>query len=188
MKKIALFVGIALITIALSCTQTKKLVDTNVDLPYSQSVNVPGTSLDTSVPLPAGGVSLPFPAVGVPTHSKDFLNQYNSATDKVVSVDLKGASIEITAPSGANFDYMDSLQLYMSAVGQGEQLVAYIYGIPKGQSTLDLTVVPNVNMKDYFIQDTMYYRMTTHINAFPPKAGETMTIATILHLIANPLN
>ncbi len=187
MKKTVFVMGMAFITLAGACTKVKTVVDTNVDIPYSTSVAVPASVTDTSVALPAGGLSVSFPNVSMATGSKEFLSQYNTNPDRVVSVDLKGASIEIETPSNTNFDYMDSIELYVSAAGQPETLMAYEYGVPKGQKVLDLVSVPNVNLKSYYLQDAMLFRVKAHINATPP-TGEQLTIATVMHLLANPLN
>jgi hypothetical protein len=180
--------GIIAVSTIAACTKAKKLADINVDIPYTQTVNVPSSGYSTSVPIPFGGVTLPFPAVGIYTNSRQYMEQYNTITDKVVDVNLKSMTISILSPAGENFNYLDTVRLYISGNGLSEQLVAYRYDVPKNTNTLALNTITSVNLKDYFARDTMYFRLTTHINAIPPTGGETLSLNPVLHLLANPLN
>jgi len=65
--------------------------------------------------------------------------------------------------------------------------VAWEYNIPKGQTQLNLTTNTSVNLKNYFIQDTIYFRLQAHINAIPA-TGTQLNIASVFHLLANPLD
>jgi hypothetical protein len=65
-------------------------------------------------------------------------------------------------------------------------LLASDYSIPKGQTTLVLNIGNDVNLKNYFLQDTIYFRMTAHINSVP-YSGRRLNIASVFHMLANPL-
>jgi len=95
--------------------------------------------------------------------------------------------MQILSPATQNFDFLDTVQLYMSAPMLPEVLMAYQYNIPKGSTTLNLTTITEVDMKSYFLADTMYLRMRTYINAVPA-SGTQLNIATTFHMIANPLD
>ena len=168
------------------CSKVKSLADINVDIPYEQQVQVPAVAGYSDIfPLPPGGVSLPFPAVAVATGSKGYLDQYHTSSSKVVSVSLKGLNLVIQAPQGETFDFLDSVQLFISAPAMPEILVAYDYNIPRGQTSLSIPVTNN-DLKNYFLQDTMYFREQMHINALPA-AGTGLDIKSVFHLVANPL-
>jgi hypothetical protein len=79
------------------------------------------------------------------------------------------------------------VQLYISAPLLPQVLVAYDYGIPKGQTTLNFVTVGDLDLKNYFLADTMYLSMRTHINAVP-ESGTQLNIATTFHMTANPLD
>jgi len=151
-------------------------------------VSVPQIAGDTAgVALPPGGASLPFPTFPVVTNSQQYISQYKTSTDKIVSFDLSSMQVQILSPSTENFDFLDSIQIYISAANQPEVLVAYQYSVPKGQTTLSLAVPSGLNLKNYFIQDTMYFRVNSHINAVPA-SGTTLNIASSFNLVANPLD
>lgn len=179
---------IVLIGIAAGCKKLKQLANISVTIPYTQQVTVPQIAGDTAgVALPGGGASLPFPAFPVVTNSQQYIAQYKTSTDKIVSFDLSSMQVQILSPAGQNFDFLDSIQIFVSANNQPEVLVAYQYNVPKGAATLNLIATPNVNLKSYFIQDTMYFRIGSHINAVPA-SGTRLNIVSSFNLVANPLN
>lgn len=169
------------------CTKLKKLATVSVDIPYNQQVSIPAIPGGVSgTPLPAGGALLPLPSIPVPTNSKQYLKQYNTTAEKVLLVDLKRLTLEIVTPPGQNFNFIDFVEVYISARSQPEQLLAFQYTVPAGQTTLELTTSKDVNLKDYFLQDTMYLRMNAHVNAVPI-SGTELKINSVFHLLANPL-
>ena len=188
MKKILLVGLVALTGIAAGCKKIKQLANIDVTIPYSQQVSVPQVAGDTAgVPLPPGGVSLPFPAFPVVTNSQQYIAQYKTSTGKIVSFGLGSMVIDILSPASQNFNFLDSIQIFISANNQPEVLVAYQYAVPKGATMLNLYAVPNVNLKNYFIQDTMYFRVSSHINAVPA-SGTQLNIVSAFNLVANPLD
>ncbi len=187
MKKLLLFPAIILCIAIAACNKVKQLAFINVDIPYSGQITIQQIQGDTfGIPLPPGGASLPFPAVPFATNYKASVSQYGTSTDKILKVDLKSFSLQILSPSNQNYDFMDSIQVFLSAPSQPEVLIAYQYGIPKGLMTLTLTTDTSVNLKNYFTQDTMNYRLNTHINAVP-QTGTEMKISPVINLQANPL-
>lgn len=184
-----MYLGLVMVVaIAAGCSKIKQLANINVDIPYTAKVNVPEFAGDTAgIRLPPGGAALPFPAIPIVTNSQQYVAQYKTSTDKIVSFDLTKMQVQIAAPGGQNFDFLDSVAIYISANTQPSVLVAYQYTISKGQTTLALNVVPNVNLKNYFIQDTMYFTINTHINAIPA-SGTQLDISSSFHLLANPLD
>ena len=185
MKKIAMIMTMmAAVGTTWSCKKVKSLANIGADLPYPQTVTIPAYSED-GFPVPEGGTSLPFPAIPVATNSREYIAQYNTSADKVVSVSLKSLNMHMTKPEGENFDFVDTIQLYISAPPMPEVLMAYDYTIAKGTNDVSLTTT-NVNLKEYFLKDTMYIRPYMHITK-APKATE-IDIKSIFRLVANPLN
>jgi len=176
--------GIMIIAVTLSCNKIKQLTNINIDIPYSQQVTVPQIS-DTSIALPSGGYSIAFPSFAIPTNSQQYIDSYHTSSDKILRVNLNTLSMSIVGTG--NFNFLDSLQLYVSGQGLQPQLIAYSYNIPKGLDSLSLDTVSNVNLKQYFLLDTMYVQIVGHFNAAPP--GNTqLNINSIFHLLANPLD
>ena len=186
MKKIIL--GLVATTLLLSsCTKILKLANINVDIPYNQQVTVPAVAGYTqSIALPPGGAALALPSIPFATNSQIYISQNNTAANMILDVSLKSLTLQILSPSDQNFDFLDNIQVFLSSKTLPEVLVAYQTSVPKGQTTLDLSTNPLVNLKDYFIQDTIYFRLTTHINA-TPLSGTQLNIASVFHMLANPL-
>jgi len=165
----------------------KQLANINFDIPYNQQITVPGTGYAYGTPLPGGGITLPFPAVPVATNSQQYITQYHTSADKILMVNLKSMNLQIASPSGQNFDFLDNISIYISAKNQPEMLIASQNSVPKGQTTLNFTVPDStVNLKSYFLADTMYFRLSAHINAVPP-TGEQLQLSSVFHVLANPL-
>ncbi len=186
MKKLLTY---ALVFLAASsgCKKVESLANISVNIPYSQQVEVPRVDgYDYGTPIPFGGVNLPFPAIPVVTNAKDYLVQYHTNANKVVSVSLKSLTLDIVSPASENFDFLDNVQLYLSAPGLPEQLLAYQNAIPKGATTVAVTTAGDFNLKEYFLKDTMYIRASMHINAVP-HPGTQMKISSVFNLVANPL-
>lgn len=188
MNKIISVAMIAIIFLLPGCIKVGQIGNINFNVPYSQQVDVPQVADDSfGTALPAGGISIGLPAVGFATNSGQYLVTYNTSASKITTVDLKSLSLQILAPATQNFDFLDSVQVYISAQDQPKMLVAYQYSVAKGLTTLSMNTVTDVNLKNYFIQDTIYFRINTHVNAIPA-TGTQLNIASSFHVLANLLN
>ena len=172
----------------MGCNKVKQLANISVPVSYTQTLTIPQIPGDTAgVTLPPGGASLPFPSIPVVTNSKQYIATYHTSADKIVSFDMTSMQVQIVSPAGQTFDFLDSIQIFISSKNYPEEIVSYKYGVPKGQTTLNMDVTPGLNLKNYFIQDTMYFRVNTHVNAVPA-SGTKLNIISGFTLVANPLN
>ena len=191
MKKLLFLSSIAALTIFIGCKKSKQLTNISEDMPYSADVALPSIPGIDSISPPPGGMDLsaaPIPlTIAEPTYYQQFLTQYGTDSNKVISVTLKQLSLKITTPSSANFDFVDSVEVYLSAHGQPEILAAYRYNVPRGVDSFDLVPNSGVNLKNYFLQDSIYFRLDGHIVS-AVKLNETFHIGSVFHLLANPLN
>ncbi len=180
--------SVALIAFFAGCSKLKQIANINVDIPYTAQIAIPPLSVDTAgAALPAGGLSISLPSVSFATNSAQYIAQYHTAANMIINVDLESLSLQLAAPANQNFDFLDSVQLYISADGQPEVMVAWLYSVPKGQSTINLSTNKNVNLKNYFVKTTMTYRLQAHINAVPA-SSTLLNIGSVFHMLANPLN
>ena len=187
MKKSIWICVLLAIAILNGCKKVKDLATISVNIPYTQHVSIPNNSgYAYGFPLPGGGVDISIPLVAVPTNSKAYLDQYHTNGDKVIKVGLNGLTLQPTAPQNENFDFLDTVRLYISVPGHQEQLAAYKYSVEKGMQVIALTTNPDVNLKDYFLEETMNFRVGMHINAVPDPRAE-MDIKLVFNLVANPL-
>ena len=185
MKKIAVVLAVVMGLFG-GCKPISNLTAITVDLDYTQQVQMPAVSgYAYGTPLPAE-FTVGLDAIPVPTNSAADLSQYHTSANNLTSVMLKSMNLQITAPTGQNFDFLDSIQIYLSGTGLTQQLMAYDYNIPKGQTTITLTPVAGFNIKPYFLLDTMYVGTTLHINAIP-QTGTAANINSVFTMVANPL-
>ena len=180
--------SVALFALVSSCNKVKQLANINIDIPYTAQVAIPPLTVDTAgIILPPGGLSVGLPSVSFPTNSAEVIAANNTAANMILNVYLKSLKLHLSVPATQTFNFLDSVKLYISADGMPEVLVAYLYDVPKGQSTIDLISNTNINLKDYFVKTTMTYRLQVHINALPASNSQ-MDIGSVFHLLANPLN
>jgi hypothetical protein len=185
MKKTLLLLTVFASIVIVSCSKLKDLGKVNFDAPLTESVVLPDSaSLGLIGNFPPEGISFIFPAVNTATNSQATLKQYNTSSDKIDSVTLKSLALQLS--SSSNFDFVDTIRVYVSAVGQSSQLLAYQYGIPAGTTTINLTPV-DIDMKQYFIQDSIGFQLQAHFKALPP-AGNTLNISTHFNVYGNVLN
>jgi hypothetical protein len=185
MRKPFLLTAILITILAAACTKLSQFTNINVNIPYSQQISVPKAA-DTITILPPGGFSVVFPAYAVATNSQQYIDSFKTSTSEILRVNLSTLSMKIAGGS-SNLDFLDSVQVYISGQSLPQQLVAYNYSISKGIDSLILDTVSNINLKQYFLLDTMYIQLKTHFNTIP--AGNTQfNVNAMFHLLANPLD
>ena len=181
-KKILYFV---LLTGLAGCDKLKDLGQISKNIDYTSTVDLHGLPGGVAT-LPNGGLSAYYPASSMATREKEYMKEYNTTEDKIDGVYFAKFTIDMKKPAGQNFDFMDSVKVYISATNMPEILAAYNYSIPKGQTSVELTRVSD-NLKDYFIKDTIYMRVGGHFVGIPD-SGAQISANTTLNLVANPLN
>lgn len=182
MKKIGVLL---LLVLCLGCKKLKKLANIKLNFPYSNTIDVPGIPGGLLV-APPGGITADLPAFPVATNSQKYVTESGTNAEKIIHVKLTELKGEILAPSTQDFNYVDTLRVYLSAKGLPEQLAAYKYGIEKGQRTLNLQL-SDINLKNYFLKDTMYFRVSGHFINVPDSATK-MKVSSVFNMLANPLN
>ena len=186
MKKIV-FCIIAMAVLFTACQKIKNLANINFNIPFSQSVTVLGIAdYPYGVLLPGGGLSLPFPPITVATNAQQIFDQYHASSKNLIEADLNNLDLQITAPAGQYFDFVDSIQVFISTETLPEVLVAYLYNVPKGQNKINLVTVPGLNLKSYAVQDSVTLRLNAHVNAIPASGTNILTEGAF-HVVANPL-
>jgi len=147
-----------------SCDKFSLIKTLNVDLPYSEEFKLP--SADTLIEMPPGGLDLALPVQAVATNVDDNLATKNLNTGQVTKVLLKSYTQNV---AGGNFDFIDGLRIFISAKGLPEVQLASRNDIPKGADKFDFSCT-DANLKEYFMQDSIYIRTEGHINNIPDAA------------------
>lgn len=178
------FVLLVIVISALSCKKLKSLADIKFSVPNTQTVSAPG--LPGSPFIPPTGLTTSLPAIGVESKSEEYIKKYNASSTLITSVKLGQLKMELAEPQSQTFDILDSIWVYMTAPGQSELLAAHYYNVPKGVRTLDL-VTSDANIKEYFLQDSVYFRIQGHFYK-APDSTTTFTVTSRFDAVANPLN
>lgn len=182
MKRI-IVISFALLALS-SCTRSlDDIVQVNFSVPHTKQVNVQG--LPGNPPIPPQGLTTSIPAIAVETKSEEYIKQYNTSSELISEAKLSEMTLEINTPTSQTFDMVDSLWLFVSATGLPEVQAAYYFDIPKGLRTLNM-ITSGENLKDYFLRDSMYFRLQGHFyNA--PDSATVFTITTKFDAVAKPL-
>ncbi len=182
MKKVVV-VALSILVLA-SCKKLIELANINFSVPVSKTIAVDG--LEGNPSIPAGiGTKASLPPIAVETKSEEYIKNYNTSSDLITSVVFSQLKIDVNEPTGQNLDLVDSLWLYVSASGLPEVLASHYYDIPKGIRSLELKTT-DLNIKDYFLQDSMYFRVEGHFYNAPDSAS-VFTFTTRFDVVANPL-
>ncbi len=154
-KQFLIIAAIALLTA--SCSLIDKLDDlTKFDLPYDTSFNIEAS---VDVPLPAGQtLSIPTPPIS--TNSETQFEVNKTAKNLIEEIKLKKLSLTISAPEDGNFDFINSIDLYINAEGMDETKIASATDIPKGSKEINLTV-NDVDLTPYITGNEISFKATT---------------------------
>jgi hypothetical protein len=141
----------ALFTIAMllcitSCDKIRQLK--TFDLDYNTSFEIPATGF-------LGGL-VQTPPQRVETNSSSALEDQGTKSKWVESVCLSKMSGTITS-GNSDFDFLESIEVYVAADGFDEILLAYSYNIPQNVKTINLTP-GSQNLKELLIQDSFQLR------------------------------
>ncbi|MBW7912447.1 MAG: hypothetical protein H3C54_01790 [Taibaiella sp.] len=182
MKRITA-ISFALLVLSACTKKLEDLVEVKFSVPHTKQVNVQG--LPGNPPIPSQGLTTSIPAIGVETKSEEYIKQYNTSSELITEAQLSEMKLEINTPSSQTFDMVDSLWLFVSATGLPEVQAAYYFDIPKGLRALDM-ITSDENLKDYFLRDSMYFRLQGHFYTAPDSAT-VFTITTKFDAVAKPL-
>ncbi len=139
-----------------------------------------------AIPFPPQGVKIELPPFGNPTYIGDFLKEYNTTTDRLISARATKLGLKLITPTTGNLDYVDSLWIYVSAKGLPEQLAGYIYPVPKGSRDLAGTPVDK-DLKEYFTRDTLFYKVAGHFTRYPDSNTKILLYSSF-KIEASPIN
>ncbi|OON68389.1 hypothetical protein [Hymenobacter sp. CRA2] len=145
MKKV-LFLFAALVLIgAASCKKLDKLLTFYIE--DTQNIRVPGSG------LPIGSM-LPISPVAVSTRSEERFQNENTRADLVKDVSLNKLTLTVTDPSTANFDFLESITLYISTDNTDRVPLASLSNVPTGAKTIELQ--PSGTKLDKYVKAPSY--------------------------------
>lgn len=151
MKNLIIVLGLILVVSINSCKEVDKLTHFNMD--YNSSVTIPSTI----------GINLPFDIYSpdIKTNSTETFEVNNTNKDLVEEAQLTDLSMTITSPTGNDFSFLKSIEIYLSADGLDEIKVAWndqINGENKNTISLETS---SENLEEYIKKDEIKLKVTT---------------------------
>jgi hypothetical protein len=167
------------------CIKLMDIIGIDVDVPYAQTIAVPqDTSLTNH--FPPAGIYYYSSALPVATNQQNLVSSNNTTLGMVTAFSLKKLTL-LDSPSTATFNFLDSVEVYISKNAGDSTLIAYKYNVPQNSDSLVLDIVPDIDLKPYLLLDTFYFKFDCHYNSLPPTNVQTITINSVMNLKANPL-
>ncbi len=146
--------SIILILFALALTQCDQLDKlTQFDVDYDTSVTISSTV----------GLDVPFEIATpeVTTNSESEFEVNDTRKDLVEEITLKKLSLMITVPDDGDFDFLNDIEVYISADGLEEKKVAWKDNIPESiGNSLDLET-SDIDLQEYIKKDSFNLRIKT---------------------------
>ncbi len=117
MKKILL--SILAVSALSACHKANNTARIAFDIPYTQTTGLPAvTGYAEATSIPPGGAAMPFAPVNVATNAQHFFDQNGITSKNVISTYMGSMSVQMTTPGFHYFDFLDKIEMYISAPGQ----------------------------------------------------------------------
>jgi len=151
MKKwILIALGSFLIFQTQGCKKFKKY--TEFDVNNTSNFTIPSSNYLINLPVD-------FTTPESTTNIQEKFDNEGSSSKLIDEVILTKLSLFINGPTNGNFNFLNSVELYLSSNNQPEILAAWQYDIPENNSkNLDLTT-GNTNLKEYMKESSLTLRV-----------------------------
>lgn len=119
---------------------------------------------DTTFTIPNGtGVSTPVSIVmpNTVSNSEAEFASNNTSNEKIDNIGLTSLSMEIISPSGDEFDFLEDIELFISADGVDEMLLAYVYNMENIVGTTISLTCSQGDFKELLKKDNFTLRART---------------------------
>ena len=149
--KIKVLIICTICLIFLGCKKVDELTQFNME--FSESVVVPAST----------GANLPFNlfASDVETNSEATFEVNDTRKDLIEKILLTSSEIVLTSPSNADFSFLESISIFLSAEGLSEIKISWKENVAgDGLTTLKLDVT-NADLKEYIKKDAFTLRLNT---------------------------
>jgi hypothetical protein len=134
------------------CEKGVKLTTFNID--ETTSITIPSSiGLDVATNLNTPPID---------SESESEFEGNDTRKDLIDEVTLLQLELTITSPNSGNFDFLKSLEIFISADGLEEQRIAYRTEIPNDNSKTLRLIAENVKLKTYIQEDT--YKLRVKMN------------------------
>ena len=122
---------------------------------YNSSFVIPKTAiLETAADYAPSAIT---------TNSADLFSKNGTSAKNITSISLSEIKFTVTDPQNENFDFMESIEIYIKADGLDERLISTDMSIPETQLTSITGALPDVNLVEYLSKDhyTLRFKIIT---------------------------
>lgn len=150
MKKILIFISVIVLTHG-SCKEIEQLTHFYMD--FTSNITVESTFI----------IDVPFDVwtPNISTFSDEVFKKNNTNSNMVEEIVLKEMKMNITSPESQSFDFLKSIEIYISAEGFEEEKIAWHNDIPQtGLSSINLETSDD-DLKEYIKKDG--YKLRTRV-------------------------
>ncbi|TDS12609.1 hypothetical protein DFQ03_3067 [Maribacter caenipelagi] len=142
---------ICLFALIISCDKLDEL--TKFDMEYSQRATIPSTA----------GIDLPFDVFTpeMETNSESTFEVNDTRKDLIEEIKLTELEMVIISPDGADFSFLNSIEVYISADGLEEIKIAYLEEVPEDAGTVITLETSDLDLKEYIKSDEFSLRLNT---------------------------
>jgi hypothetical protein len=174
MKKILFLFPLFVLLLAVSCKKIDQLL--NFYIEDTQNIKVAGNAIVGLVPVAP---------VAVTTRSEERFKNEDTRADLVKDVSLNKLTLTITDPNNENFDFLESVTLYISTDQNDRVALATLSPVPAGQKVIDLK--PSGAKLDKYLKASSY-TLTTEARVKRAVARDiTMRADSRFKVTADPL-
>lgn len=147
MKQLLLAVFVLLALFGTSCDKVDDLLTFYIN--QEETIRV-----ESNFPI---GIVTPLSPIPVTTNSEETFKNNKTRAELVKDVSLNKLTLTIADPANENFDFLRSIELYLSSEKSGETKIAFLDEVPKGVSSIELKST-NAKLDEYIKGDTYTIR------------------------------
>ncbi|MFT4019441.1 MAG: hypothetical protein QM668_20925 [Agriterribacter sp.] len=151
MKLVFYAIGCTFALWSISCKKISEL--TKFDMKYNCETTIQA-GVATLIPF---DINTP----DVETQSEDQFEGHNTAKNLIETITLKEMKITITNPEDQSFDFLKSIEVYISADSQEELKAAWKNNMPDAGVKEIVLECSNANLKPYLMNDKYKLRLKT---------------------------
>lgn len=174
MKKILFLFPLALLFLSIGCEKIDQLLTFYIE--DTQNIKVAGNSVIGLIPVAP---------IAVTTRSEERFKNEDTRADLVKDVSLNKLTLTITDPNNENFDFLESVTLYISTDQNDRVALASLSSVPTGQKVINLK--PSGAKLDKYLKASGY-TLTTEARVKRAVAQDiTMRADSRFQVTADPL-
>ena len=146
---------ICLLVLFTACDKIDEL--TKFDMEYSQRATIPSST----------GINLPFDVFTpeMETNSESTFAVNDTRKDLIEEIKLTDLELVIISPEEADFSFLNSIEVYISADGLEEILIANLDEVPEDAGNVITLDTSDTDLKEYIKKDEFSLRLNTVTDA-----------------------